>query len=188
MKKGLKMKKTKLLLAPLLVLVGLHAKPTEEKSMENTNIKTGTTLGHYQKPGAPIDMTYTSTKVNAGEVADINITLTTSATSGTMHVSINFDEAIQNVSNTEENLTFEITPEQRTFPINIQASSYEDGLHYIRLLTKVDKGTASKLRAFAVPMYVGEPKAKVKSANIMKAMSGENISVSKAVETIEVIE
>jgi len=182
------MKRTKLLLAPLLILVGLHANPTEETNVENSNIKSGTTLGHYQKPGAPIDMSYNSTKVNAGEVSDINITLTTSATSGTMHVSITFDDAIQNVSNTEENLTFEITPEQRTFPINIQASSAEDGLHYIRLLTKVDKGTDSKLRAFAVPMYVGEPKPKAKSINVMKAMSGENISVSKAVETIEVIE
>jgi len=182
------MKKTKLLLAPLLIIMGLQAKPTEDTKVENSNIKSGTTIGHYQKPGAPIDMTYDSTKVNAGEVSDINITLTTSATSGTMQVSIAFDEAIKNESNTEENLTFEITPEQRSFPINIQASSLEDGLHYIRLLTKVDKGTASKLRAFAVPMYVGEPKPKAKSANIMKAMSGENISVSKAVETIEVIE
>jgi len=182
------MKKTKLLLAPLLMVMGLQAKPTEETKVENSNIKSGTTIGHYQKPGAPIDMSYDSTKVNAGEVSDINITLTTSATSGTMHVSIAFDEAIKNENNTEENLTFEITPEQRSFPINLQASSSEDGLHYIRLLTKVDKGTASKLRAFAVPMYVGEPKPKAKSANIMKAMSGENISVSKAVETIEVIE
>jgi hypothetical protein len=182
------MKKTKLLLAPLLIVMGLQAKPSEETKVENSNIKSGTTIGHYQKPGAPIDMSYDSTKVNAGEVSDINITLTTSATSGTMHVSIAFDEAIKNDSNTEENLTFEITSEQRSFPINIQASSSIDGLHYIRLLTKVDKGTASKLRAFAVPMYVGEPKPKAKSANIMKAMSGENISVSKAVETIEVIE
>ena len=182
------MKKTKLLLAPLLIVMGLQAKPTEETKVENSNIKSGTTLGHYQKPGAPIDMSYDSTKVNAGEVSDINITLTTSAISGTMQVSLTFDEAIKNVNNTEENLTFEITPEQRSFPINIQASSDIDGLHYIRLLTKVDKGTASKLRAFAVPVYIGEPKPKAKSANIMKAMSGENISVSKAVETIEIIE
>ncbi len=182
------MKKTKLLLAPLLIIMGLNAKPSEDTKVENSNIKTGTTIGHYQKPGAPIDMTYNSTKVNAGEVSDINITLTTTANSGTMNVNLTFDEAIKNESNTEENLTFEITPEQRNFTINIQASSEIDGLHYIRLLTKVDRGTASKLRAFAVPVYIGEPKPKAKSVNIMKAMSGENISVSKAVETIEVID
>jgi hypothetical protein len=182
------MKKAKLLLAPLLIVAGLHAKPSEEIKVETPEIKSGTTIGHYQKPGAPIDMSYDSTKVNAGEVADINITLTTTATNGTMSVSMAFDEALKQESNVEENLTFEITSEEKSFPINLRTSSTEDGLHYIRLLTKVDKGTDSKLRAFAVPVYVGDPKPKAKSANIMKAMSGENISISKAVETIEVIE
>ena len=182
------MKKTKLLLAPLLIIMGLQAKPLEETKVENSNIKTGTTIGHYQKPGAPINMSYESTKVDAGEVSNINITLTTTTNNGTMNVSITFDDAIKNESHTKEKLTFKITPEQKSFKIKIQASSEKDGLHYIRLLTSLDRGTASKLRAFAVPLYVGELKPKAKSINIMKAMNGENISVSKAVETIEVIE
>ena len=181
------MKKTKLLLAPLLIVMGLNAKPSQEAKAETSNIKTGTTIGHYQKPGAPIDMTYNSTKVNTGEVSDINITLTTTANSGNMNVKLTFDKAIKNESNTDENLTFKVTPNQKNFTINIKASSEIDGLHYIRLLTKIDKGTASKLRAFAVPVYIGEIKPKSKS-NIMKANNGENISVSKAVETIEVID
>lgn len=181
------MKRTKLILSPLLVVMGLNAQPLDQNKIENLNIKRGTTLGHYQKPGAPIDMTYSSIKVNAGEVSDINITLTTTVDSGTMNVDLTFDEAIKNESNTNEHLTFQVTPNQKNFTINIKASSEVDGLHYIRLLTKVDRGTASKLRAFAVPVYIGELKAKAKGANIMKLMSGENISVSKAIETIEVI-
>lgn len=66
----------------------------------------------------------------------------------------------------------------------MQVSAKEDGLYYIRLLTKIDKGVDSKLRAFAVPVQVGERK-KAKHV-MMKSHSGENISISKAVETIRV--
>jgi hypothetical protein len=40
----------------------------------------------------------------------------------------------------------------------------------------------------AVPVYVGDGQLKKKNKQkIMKAMSGENISISKAQETIEII-
>jgi len=183
------MKTTKLLLAPLLIVMGLQAKPAEETKVENSNIKTGTTIGHYQKPGAPIDMTYKSVTVNAGEISDINITLSTTIKSGTMSVSMTFDDALKKENSVEENLTFEITPEQKSYPINLQVSSAKDGLYYIRLLTQIDKLQGSKLRAFAVPIYVGaNPQPKNKGLHIMKAVSGENLSVSKAVETIEVLD
>ena len=187
------MKKTKLLLAPLLIVMGLHAKPTEtieakSTDMKETNMKTGTTIGHYQKPGAPIDMTYKSTTVNASEVSDVNITLTTSVQTGSMSVTVTLDDALKQEESIEQNLTFNITPDQKSYPINLQVSSEKDGLYYIRLLTKIDKTTGSKLRAFAVPVYVGEnPQPKSKGLNIMKAASGENLSVSQAVETIEII-
>jgi hypothetical protein len=54
----------------------------------------------------------------------------------------------------------------------------------------VDKGYGVKLRSFAVPIYVGEEaEIRKKSINLqMKALgSGENISVSQALETIEVV-
>jgi len=192
-KKENKMKKTKLLLAPLLIVMGLNAKPTEttevkSTSMEESNVKTGTTIGHYQKPGAPIDMTYKSITVNANETSDINITLTTTVQTGTMSVTITVDDELKQEESIEKEITFEISPEQKAYPINLQVSSEKDGLYYIRLLTKIDKAQSSKLRAFAVPVYVGaNPQPKSKGLNIMKATSGENLSVSKAVETIEVI-
>jgi hypothetical protein len=56
-------------------------------------------------------------------------------------------------------------------------------------LIKIEDGKSTKMRAMAVPVYVGDGKLKKKSNRvIMKAMSGENISVSKAEETIKVIE
>lgn len=178
------MKKATLLLAPLLIIMGLHAKPSDIIT-ENDHIKTGTTIGHYAKPGAPIDMSYRSSPVKSNETSEINITLTTSAQTGIMHVQLSFDENLTQVSSVDENLDFQITPQQATYPINLQVSSLEDGLYYIRLLTQVDQGSAAQLRAFAVPVYIGEnPQPKTRSNKIMKAMSGENISVSKAIETI----
>ena len=177
------MKKLTLLLAALLTTVGLQA-----QTSETDNIQRGTTIGHYSKPGAPIEMSYTSTKVDSNVTADINITLSTTVPSGTMSVVITLDDALTEENDVEKNLSFVIDSQQKTYPINLQISSMEDGLHYIRLLTQIDKAQGSKLRAFAVPVYIGEnPQPKNKGIAIMKAKSGENLSVSKAVETIEVI-
>ncbi len=187
------MKKTKLLLAPLLIVMGLNAKPTETNQVQNidtttSNVKTGTTIGHYQKPGAPIDMTYKSTTVKAGEPSDVNISLTTTVKSGSMSVTITLDDELKQEESVSKEMTFQLSPEQKSYPINLQVSAEKNGLYYIRLLTKIDKAQSSKLRAFAVPVYVGaNPQPKNKGLNIMKAKSGENLSVSKAVETIEVI-
>ena len=174
------MKLKTLIITPLFILVGLHA-----ESMS------GTTIGHYSKPGAPIDMTYLSKSTDnnkSSKLYDINITLTTTVRYGTMKVKMRFDDALKPLSSIEKELSFEITPEQKKYPINLQVSAKEEGLHYIRLLTKIDKGRGSKLRAFAVPVQVGEKKRLKRNSVMMKSHSGERISVSKAVETISVAE
>jgi len=172
------MKLKTLILTPLLILIGLNA-----ESM------TGTTIGHYSKPGAPIDMTYLSTRTDNNEsdkIYDVNITLTSTVRYGTMKVKVALDNKLTPLSSIEKELTFEINPEQKKYPINLQVSAKEDGLYYIRLLTKIDKGIGSKLRAFAVPVQVGEKKKINRNSVMMKSHSGENISISKAVETISV--
>jgi hypothetical protein len=172
------MKLKTLILTPLLILIGLHA-----ESM------TGTTIGHYSKPGAPIDMTYLSNSTDNNEstrIYDVNITLTSTVRYGTMKVKLTLDDHLTPISSIEKELSFEITPEQKNYPINLQVSASEDGLYYIRLLTKIDKGVGSKLRAFAVPVQVGEKKKLNINSSMMKSHSGENISISKAVETITV--
>jgi len=183
------MKKITLFLAPLLFLVGLQAKPTQAIPQEEAyTIKTGTTMGHYQKPGAPIDMTYKSEKVDVNQTADINITLSTSVQYGTMSVSLKIDDKLTQETEVQENLTFDIQPNKKTFEIHLKVRGEEEGLYYIRLLCKNDKSSSSRMRAFAVPVYIGEdPKPKSKGI-LMKAMSGENLSISKAVETIRTLD
>lgn len=180
------MRKTILVLVPLLV-VGLYANSKKINPDEQTTIG-GTTVGKYSKPGAPIDMTYKTTKINTNETADVNITLTTTAQSGKVLVSMNIDNNLTLVDNIDTNQSFDITPDKKSFNIDMRVSSKNEGLYYIRLLTKVQTGLHPKLRSFAVPVMVGEnPKPVTRGVNFLKAKSGENISVSKAVETIEVI-
>ena len=183
------MKKTKLLLAPLLMVMGLHAKPADINNSKISNIKTGTTIGHYAKPGAPIDMTYHSKTVDTDEISDINITLSTNVRFATMDVEVTLDKELTQVTSIAKNLTYQVTPQQQTFNINLQTQSSEEGLFYIRLLTKIDKGAGLQMRSFAIPVYVGEnPQLKTKSSQIQKVMGGENLSISKAIETIEVLD
>jgi len=194
------MKKLTLIFAPLLIVMGLQAnskKVSEEQLNKHTyqhieidNIERGNTLRGYSKPGAPIDMEFNTTRVNVNEVSDVNITLMTAVNTGSLDVQLSLDNNLTTVETVEENLTFQITPSAQKFNINFQVKSKNEGLFYIRMLTKVDKGYGPKLRSFAVPVYIGEkPKSLSKAiTSRMKALSdGENISVSKAVETIKVI-
>jgi len=174
------MKIITLIFIPLLLTLGLNAK----------EISTNSTQRQYSKPGAPIDMRYTSDKVDINKVSDVNITLTANIRKGMVSVLINLDKNLKSLNNFDNNLTFEVLPNQQDFLIHLQVKAKQQGLYYVRLLTKVNQGYGVKLRSFAVPVYVGK-NAEIKSPEIspqMKALSsGENISVSKAVETIEVV-
>jgi hypothetical protein len=171
------MKLKKLLLAPLLIIIGLNAETM-----------TGTTLGHYSKPGAPIDMKYVTTNVDKNETSDINITLIPTVRNGTMVVQLTLDDELHQITSVGKELRFEITPKKRAYTFNMQVSSQKDGLYYIRLLTRIDKGIGSKMRAFAVPVTIGKgKKSNITPRVMMKSHSGEHISVSRAVETIRVV-
>ena len=178
------MKKTKLLISCLL----LTTLTGEVAMAQNNQIAEGTTVGHYQKPGAPISITYKATKVGLNEVSDINVTLSTAISSGEMIVTIDFDHKLKRVSEEYDTMRFPLTSSTNDYKLNFRASSSEDGLYYIRFLAKIEDGENTRMRVMAVPIYVGNGKLKRKGNHIiMKAMSGENISVSKAEETIEII-
>jgi hypothetical protein len=166
-----------LILTPLLLLIELHAQPI-----------TGTSLGHYSKPGAPIDIKYTVTRVETNETADVNITLIPTVYGGVMNVLLTIDDKLKQLSSVEKEIKFEITQSKRAYPINLQVSSEEDGLYYIRLLTKIEKGRGSKMRAFAIPVSIGKGKqSNFNTIIIRKPDNLENISVSRAIETIRVL-
>jgi hypothetical protein len=184
-------KRFKLLVASLLMIgtTGLiMADDANQTIKENIKILKGTTIGHYQKPGAPVNLTYASTRVQPYEVADINITLTTPLKSGDMEVDIDIDKNLEQVGTAYSIVSFPLSENQKEYNLNLKVKSKKDGLYYIRLLIKVDDGTGVKMRALAVPVYVGNGRLQRKSqGRVIKALGGENISVSKAEETVEII-
>jgi len=175
---------TKLLIASLLItgITGVAV------AKDNNQVAKGTTIGHYQKPGAPVNVTYSSTKVEVDEVADVNISLTTSVKSGDMEVTVDVDKNLEQIGEKYNNISFSLSPNRKNYNINMKVKSSKDGLYYIRLLAKINSVSGVRMRALAVPVYIGDGQLRKKNKQlILKAMSGENISVSKAQETIEVI-
>lgn len=168
-----------LILSTLLVgtaTMAMSAKVKETKLVE------GTTVGKYQKPGAPVHMRYTSQHVEVGQSSEVHIVLLTSENTGTMNVKVKVDKNLQLQSTLNNKQTFKLQVGQKEYPIDLSVSAEDDGLYYIRILVSL-KGKG--MRAFAVPVQVGNAKVKTESTSIVeKTGKGENISVSPAVETI----
>ncbi len=159
----------------------------------NLNAETisGDTSKKYSKPGAAINIHYSSQKVNINETSDVNITLKTTLNDGTLFTSITVDKELEKLNNIEQNLTFTIKPNEKNFIINLQVNAQKEGLYYIRLLCKINNNYGTKLRSFAVPVYIGTKQKKIVPKEVsttFKALNaGENISVSKAIETIKIL-
>ncbi len=161
-----------ILLTPLMALTAKVEKPTLVK---------GTSVGKYLKPGAPVNIKYETQHVSTGDISDIHIVLISNSTMGTMKVTIKVDKGLEEVSSVEKHLSFDLSEKKKEYPIDLQVSADEDGLYYIKLLISI-KGKG--MRAFAVPVYVGDVVLKTKKTAVEKTENGENISVSAAQETI----
>jgi len=166
----------------LLFISTLNAKEVEMYSSQN----------YYAKPGAPITISHAKKIIaDVNQTTDINITLSSSVNSGTLSVTTNIDEALEVNNEFDANASYNIQPNQQDFIMNFQVKPMKEGILYIKLLTKIKTAYSTKLRSFAVPIYVGKyekPTVKSISANSFKALgTSENISVSKAKETIEVV-
>jgi|GEM_PF-1508225 len=158
---------------------------------DNSSVIRSTTIGHYQKPGAPVDITYATKKAKVNEVADVNVTFTTSLKSGDMDIELSLDKELNPVGENFNKIVFQISPDQKEYKLNFKVTSSKNGLFYIRFLVKIKNiaKKASNMRAFAVPVYIGNGRLNKRSnQKIMRALSGENLSISKAVETIETLQ
>ena len=142
----------------------------------------GTSIGKYAKPGAPVDITYTSQNVEVGESAEVNFDLSTSVQTGIMHVKIKIDKQLSALQKVNKNVSFTLDKSTNVYPLKMNVSAEADGVYYIKLLVTI-KGKGA--RAFAVPVYIGEGRVKKSKVSVQKTASGENISVSKAVESVE---
>ena len=164
-----------LLSASLLLATGAVA-------AEKTLVK-GTSIGKYAKPGAPVDITFISQSVEAGEISDVTITLSTSRNDGEMSVTLKSDRGLTFEDVREKTQNIRLVGNKSDYSFTLHMRTRQDGVYYVKLLVSID-GEGS--RVFAVPVFVGEGRVKKsKSSSRNTSASGEKISVSKAVESVE---
>jgi hypothetical protein len=178
------MKILKILLTSSL-LIASSATAFSAKVEEPASVK-GTSVGKYAKPGAPVDIRFESQHVNAGDSSAVTILLTSSVTKGSMKVKLKVDQGLNDLSQGEKHLSFDLSEGKKEYPVHLEVSADEDGLYYIRVLVSI-KGQG--MRAFAVPVYVGDTvlktkKTAIEKSAIVKTDKGETISVSAAQESI----
>jgi len=143
---------------------------------------TGTSIGKYAKPGAPVDIRYTTEHVSVGDTSIVSLKLTSTASSGSMQVAINIDKSLETVGNVPLRRSFNLEGVGKVYPLDFSVVGSSDGVFYIKLFVEM-KGKG--FRVFVIPVHVGNAKVKKARKALQKNAQGENISVSKAVETIK---
>jgi len=146
-----------------------------------TVVVKGTSVGQYAKPGAPVEISYSSEHVAVGDVTNVDINLTSSVTTGTMKVKVKVDKDLNEITTVDKHLSFDLSEGKKEYPLHLEVSADEDGLYYVRVMVTL-KGKG--MRSFAVPVYVGEGTLRKNKATMEKTKSGENITVFSAEETI----
>jgi len=177
-KKGSRMRKINIILFVML-LTGSSAMAMSAK-VEKPELVHGTTLGKYKKPGAPVDIDYTTQHIQAGDESSVNIVLLTPEKQGSMQVQIKLDRGLTSVGSFDQMKQFNLDGSNR-YPLHFKVIASSDGVYYIRLLVNME---SKGFRAFAVPVYVGNGSVKLKRKPLQKSKSGENIVVSPAQEKI----
>ncbi len=167
------------------LLIATSATAFSAKVEEPASVK-GTSVGKYAKPGAPVDIKYESQHVDVGDTSVVTISLTSNATMGSMKVKVKMDKGLNDLSQSKKHLSFDLSKAKQEYPLDLEVSADEEGLYYIRVLVSI-KGQG--MRAFAVPVYVGDAVLKTKKtaaehSTIEKTDKGETISVSAAQESI----
>jgi len=123
--------------------------------------------------------------VDVNETAFVRFKIICSRSVGELNVQMRVDTKLEEESATEKEMTFEVTEEQREFPIEMELHGTDNGTYYVRLLVKYTHNESSSLRSYAIPVYVGEEKRSIQKSTIGTV---QKLSISKARESIHTIE
>jgi len=174
-----------LLIATLLTSIGAMAM-TNKVNDENKvvyEVLEGDTSKIELKPGLAVDVKYKSEHVDVGMSADVDVNITISTKLNKGILKVNLRALKENTINVEQkDLEFTLTQGENSFPINLQLSSENNGIHYINLTMSV-AGQGS--RVVTVPFNVGTISDKLNNKEIEKTGAGTSISVSRAEEEIK---
>lgn len=181
--KTLKTVKT-LLIATLLTNVtamAMTAKVNNENKVVYEVVQ-GESKGGQKKFELPVDVKYKSEHVDVGVTSNVNITLSTALTKGTLKVNLRPLDAT-GIDLKEKDLEFSLTKEKNSFPIALQVSSQKSGIYYINVtLSVANKGS----KVMAIPVNIGTLSKKLNNNNsVEKTEEGVSVSVSSAEEEIK---
>lgn len=175
---------------PVMFAVALSLMGCGETKATLKETLTGTTKGQYQKPGAPVNLSYTSDKVNVGDVSNIQATLHLSALNlDAVQVVMNVDEGVTLLSSPGDNFSLPLQPNKLDYPLMFSASSYDTGLRYINLVVTTTRGAETQNRAFSIPVQAGtndDVKRMMKASNspVQRDASGTLVVPMQAEEVI----
>jgi hypothetical protein len=162
----------------------LSSLPTAEKALLK-----GSTRGQYMKPGAPVQLSYTSSKVRVGETSDIQVVLhLTTFDIDRVEVSVSTDPGIVLLDSPGLSFVLPLETGKINYPLSFSASSDLAGLQYINLLVTTTRGDKQLNRAFSIPVQTGsdsEIKAMRKAGSAVEAdENGQLVVPMEAEETI----
>ena len=178
------MKTLKIILASTLLLSASSMAMTS-KVKESTKIVyevlEGTTVGQVSKTGVAVDIAYKAQHLNVGELSDVNITISTTLSEGTLKVNLRgLEDNIVGIDKSD--IEFKLSENNNSFPINLQLSSSIEGIHYLNVSVTVEgQGT----RVLAVPLNVGTVSKIMKNKMNTTNSEGKVISISSAEEEIK---
>ncbi len=141
---------------------------TAASAKQPTNNKlSGSTKGTYAKPGAPVQLSHVTTKVEVGEASHVDLIFSTQAVDqmnrgGTIAVKINADEGLS-LQGLTRPFAIQLAPNKTDYPLSFTASSALSGLYYINVFVSMQVDSNTMNRAFAVPVQVGNVTQTLKS-------------------------
>jgi len=173
-----------LLIATLLsnvTAMAMTAKVDDKNKVVYEVVK-GESKGVQKKFGLAADVSYKSEHVDVGVTSNVNITISTKLSKGTLKVNLRpLDKEGLDVE--EKNLEFSLTKETNSFPIELQLASQKSGIHYINVTMSV-KGEGSKV--VAIPVKIGTINQKLNNnSSVETTKEGVAVSVSSAQEEIK---
>jgi len=150
------MKTLKIILAStLLTSVTAMAMTSKVKADENKvvyEVLTGDSSRVQGKSGLPVNVQYKSQHVDVGVSSDVNITISTGLSKGTLKVNVRALKE-KSVDLEEKDLAFTLTKGQNTFPLSFQVTSQESGIHYINVTLSVEgEGSRVLVVPFKLPL------------------------------------
>jgi hypothetical protein len=136
------------------------------KQLTNNKLS-GSTKGAYAKPGAPVQLSHVTTKVEVGEASTVDLIFSTQAIDemnkrGMIAVKIKADAGL-NLQGLTRSFDIQLAPNKTNYPLSFTASSALSGLYYINIFVSMQVGANTMNRAFAVPVQVGNATQTLKS-------------------------